>query len=1325
MVQKSQGILRGFGIDLVGAVPWGTHLCQFYESKEDLIDILVPYFAEGLRSNEFCMWVTSPPLEVAEAAEALRKAVPDLDDYLGKGQIEIISYNDWYMLGGKFDSNRVLQGWVEKEKAALDHGFEGLRLTRNTFWIERSLWKSFVDYEEAVNAVIGRQRMIALCTYCLTRCTGTDVLDVVRNHVGTLVKQGDVWYLVEDAARRKAANGALRLSEQRYSALFENMQDGFAFHKVLLNDAGKPVDYVLLEVNDAFERLTGLKRENVVGKAVTQVLLGIEKDPADWIGICGKVALTGEPVKFENYAASLGRWYLVSAYSPEKGYFVATFEDITERKQMDEELRKSRDELEARVKERTADLLQTTERLKEEVEDRKQTEQSLRLEEARLEALLKLGQISEATLKEITGFTLEHAIALTNSKIGFVGFPNEDETVYTLHAVSKDVVKECNVTGDPMQWHVVNAGIWADAIREHRTLFVNDYSKPHPRKRGFPPGHPYVKKFMIVPILEGKKIVAIAGVGNKASDYDESDERQVVLLLRGMWSYVQKAEAEQRIQAELRERKLSEEKLREASLYARSLLEASLDPLVTINAEGKITDVNKATELVTGISRERLIGSDFSDYFTDPEEARKGYQKVFTDGFVKDYPLAICSKSGRVTDVLYNATLYKNEAGKIEGIFAAARDVSARKKTEAELQTYREHLEELVRERTKELRESEQRWSTTLSSIGDAVIATDVEGKVTFINAVAEELTGWTLSDVQYKPLEEVFNIVNEQTRRKLENQVSRVLNEGAVVGLANHTILVRKDGTEVPIDDSGAPIRDEHGKITGVVLVFRDISKRKKTEDVLREHSSIISSASDAIYSTDTSFVIKTWNPAAEHIFGWKAEEVIGKTAISLFDPEYPTLNGTTRDEAIKELMASDFWKGEMIFRRKDGSPISVSVSSSLVKDEEGSVTGVVAIVHDITARKRREKELRKTQSDLKHAQAVAKTGSWRLDAKHNVLLWSDEAHRMFGIPKRTPLTYEVFLDTVHPEDREEVDRRWQAAIRGEPYEIEHRIIVNGEIKWVHEKAELEFDEDGAFHDAFGTVQDVTEAVTMREKLEEYSSQMEKLANERAEKLKDAERLAAIGATAGMVGHDIRNPLQAIVGDLYLAKSDLASLHKGEEKEGLQESLEDIEKNVGYIDKIVQDLQDFAKPIKPVAKEADVEELCREVLFTKGIPENIDASCEVEEKAKKAIVDSDVLKRILTNLISNAVQAMPNGGKLAIRAFHEESGIVLSVQDTGVGIPDEVKPRLFTPLFTTKSRGQGFGLAVVKRMSEALGGTVTFDSEVGKGTKFTVRFPP
>ena len=156
--------------------------------------------------------------------------------------------------------------------------------------------------------------------------------------------------------------------------------------------------------------------------------------------------------------------------------------------------------------------------------------------------------------------------------------------------------------------------------------------------------------------------------------------------------------------------------------------------------------------------------------------------------------------------------------------------------TEQELRRHQGHLEDLVEERTRRLRQSEQRWATTLASIGDAVIATDVAGKITFMNPVAEELTGWTLGEASTKPVTGVLNIVNEHTRQEVENPVAKVLREGMVVGLANHTILVRKDGTEVPIDDSAAPIRDEDGTTMGVVLVFRDITERKRQEEALRK---------------------------------------------------------------------------------------------------------------------------------------------------------------------------------------------------------------------------------------------------------------------------------------------------------------------------------------------------------------------------------------------------------------------------------------------------------------------------------------------------------
>lgn len=392
-----------------------------------------------------------------------------------------------------------------------------------------------------------------------------------------------------------------------------------------------------------------------------------------------------------------------------------------------------------------------------------------------------------------------------------------------------------------------------------------------------------------------------------------------------------------------------------------------------------------------------------------------------------------------------------------------------------------EHMEAEVKRYTAELEhaqtrlyDSEQRWATTLASVGDAVIATDTSSRITFMNKVAEGLTGWNLKDAAGKSVDQVFDILNGNTRQPVESPVAKVLEKGEIVSLAINTILRKKDGKEVWVDDSGAPIQNKEGKLDGVVLIFRDITLRRQ----------------------------------------------------------------------------------------------------------------------------------------------------------------------------------------------------------------------------------------------------------LQAQLEDYAKNLEKLVKERTKQLRTSERLAAIGATAGMVGHDIRNPLQSITGDVYLIKTDLASMSEGEEKQSVKESLESIEKNVDYINKIVQDLQDYTKPIVPTFEQVDFEALCKESVFEGRIPKTVTATCKVSNNAKKAFLDINLLKRILANLISNAVQAMPQGGKLDLCVFRKADSLVITVSDTGVGIPEAVRPKIFTPLFTTKSKGQGFGLPVVKRMTEALGGTVTFESTVGKGTTFTLKFP-
>ena len=266
--------------------------------------------------------------------------------------------------------------------------------------------------------------------------------------------------------------------------------------------------------------------------------------------------------------------------------------DITHRQAIREELREAREELERRVEERTEQLSKVNAELRRQIRKQKRLEGRIRLNEARLEALYRLSQMSKASISEIAGFTLDQGIRLTGSKIGFVGLLSDDESTYTLHAVSKDVLPACKVVGDLVHWEVAEAGIWADAIRQRKTLIVDDYSRPHPSKRGMPEGHFPLRRFMVVPVLDGKKIVAVAGVGNKATKYNKEDDRQLSLLVEGMWRYVERKRSRDLLVASTKRLRLLSQKLAKAQELERKRIAQELHDSVA----GMLTAIKYAVE---------------------------------------------------------------------------------------------------------------------------------------------------------------------------------------------------------------------------------------------------------------------------------------------------------------------------------------------------------------------------------------------------------------------------------------------------------------------------------------------------------------------------------------------------------------------------------------------------------------------------------------------------------------------------------------------------------------------------------------------------------
>ena len=265
----------------------------------------------------------------------------------------------------------------------------------------------------------------------------------------------------------------------------------------------------------------------------------------------------------------------------------------------------------------------------------------------------------------------------------------------------------------------------------------------------------------------------------------------------------------------------AQEVLRQANAYNRSLLEASLDPLVTIGPDGKITDVNAATEAVTGCARATLIGTDFSDYFTDSEKARAGYQQVFREGLVRDYPLELRHRDGRITSVLYNASVYRDENGDVVGIFAAARDITQRKQAE------------------EALRQSEQRFSSMVEAVRDyAIIFLELDGRVASWNKGAERIKGYRAEEIvgqhfsRFYPPADIAN-------RKPELELQVATSEGR---FEDEDWRVRKDGSRFWANVVVTALRDGSGKVNGFVKITRDLTARKEAENELKRYAEDLS---------------------------------------------------------------------------------------------------------------------------------------------------------------------------------------------------------------------------------------------------------------------------------------------------------------------------------------------------------------------------------------------------------------------------------------------------------------------------------------------------
>ena len=374
--------------------------------------------------------------------------------------------------------------------------------------------------------------------------------------------------------------------------------------------------------------------------------------------------------------------------------------------------------------------------------------------------------------------------------------------------------------------------------------------------------------------------------------------------------------------------------------FLASLVNGSSDAILSKNLGGIITSWNPGAERIFGYTAAEAIGQPISVLFPpDRLNEEPGiFARILRGERIEHYETLRRRKDGSLVEISLMVSPILDAAGGIIGASMVARDIT-------------------------EQRREQERLSVTLASIGDAVISTDEQGRVIFMNAVAEELTGWKSFEAVERPLEEVFRIVNETTRATVESPVRRVLREGITVGLANHTILLSRDGRESPIDDSAAPIVNHAGQLIGVVLVFRDSSERRAAELAALRLAAIVEGSDDAIVSKNLLGIVQSWTPGAERIFGYTAEEMIGKPILTLLPPD--------RQEEERQILAR-LQRGERVDHfatqrvRKNGEVFPVSLTISPIRDDEGRVIGASKIARDITAVRAAQERLERHAAEL-----------------------------------------------------------------------------------------------------------------------------------------------------------------------------------------------------------------------------------------------------------------------------------------------------------------------------------------------------------------------
>ncbi len=1126
-----------------------------------------------------------------------------------------------------------------------------------------------------------------------------------------------------------------------YQSVIDKAPFGYVHHLAIQDDAGAPCDYRFIEVNEAFEYLTGLKANKVNGKTVREVFTNADTPPFDWIGIYAEVNQSGANKEFEHFFAPLKRWYKVQAFSPEKNHFTTIFTDITELKE--NALRATALANQVELKDpKTEDInnpLQLIDEYQNELAYRKFLFENDKNGLAILDNNHKVIDVNPRFC-EMTGYspnelknmhTWDFDALMTREKISrdFSLLNDVNQTFKTKHRRKNGEIYDVEVSAVSFYWkgerkiycscRDITETLEAEKSLSDREMKLNmalsiakmGYWKYEPatNKVEWSDGHH---------LLFGISAEDFAGNLDAVQECVHPDDRRhgeqnlskaiedekpfvnyyrVVHpdgTVKWLYSYGEPVRNERNeithifgITQDITGQKSSEEALHESETRFKQVAELIGEGIGIVDGDEVFRLVNPSANKIFEAEPHGLIGRSLREFLDD-----ENYSKIIDETSKRkrqertSYELMITTGRGNQRHLFVTATPMTDSSGNTTGTFGVFFDITERKAAEEEL----------------------RKFKTIADEANYGSIITNIDGEILYLNEHYAKMHGWSRDEL----IGRNFSLLHpEELSQEVAALMEIIQDKGSLnaVEFSNR----RKDGAIFYTLNNATLLRDEHNNPKMVASTAIDITEEKAARMELLKLSQAIRQSPVSIVITNLDGEIEYVNPKFTQVTGYSFAEALGQNPRIL-------KSGRQEDAVYIDLWQTisqgKIWRGELLNKKKNGDIFWEAVSISPIFNQDAIVSHYIAIKEDITGKK-------DTEAKLLEAQRIAKLGTYELEVAAGVFKVSEVMAGIYGFTNKLAFSIAEWLSLTYHEDREKMRQHLMVDVleNGSLVDVEFRIVRNNDnaVRWLHALGKLHYNDQGKAVSLIGTSRDITE-------LKNYETQLI-IAKDKAE---ESSRLKT--AFINNISHEIRTPMGGILGfGEFMLNDDLSAAEKLDYYNIVKQSTDRLQQTVTDI----MDISELkAGSLKPNTGEVYIGLVMTHFLDKTKLlcaKKNVLVSLEIAAEHEDIILrtDEELLSKILGHLLGNA-EKFTKSGRINFGYSLKDQWVEFFVQDTGEGIEADKLETVFEPFMqedvsiTRGHEGSGLGLSIARGIAELLGGKLWGESKKGVGSTFFFTLP-